>query len=93
MHQSSKLMLSIFPSLIEERKSISLPNSPAKRVSPTKKKQFFINHAIRNSELTPRAKGKNKRRQENSKFSLCCRGWVAADRRCLFSTYYQYPLA
>lgn len=55
--------------LIEERKCTSLPNSPAKRVSPTKKKQFFINQAIRNSDLTPRAKGKKSlRRQENSRF-------------------------
>lgn len=59
------------PSLIEERKCTSLPSSPAKRVSPTKKKQFFINQAIRNSDLTPRAKGKKSlRRQENSKLSF-----------------------
>ncbi|XP_044056481.1 R3H domain-containing protein 4 [Siniperca chuatsi] len=55
--------------LIEERKCTSLPNSPAKRVSPTKKKQFYINQAIRNSDLTPRAKGKKSlRRQENTRF-------------------------
>ncbi|XP_039666095.1 R3H domain-containing protein 4 isoform X2 [Perca fluviatilis] len=55
--------------LIEERKCSSLPNSPARRVSPTKKKQFFINQAIRNSDLTPRAKGKKSlRRQENTRF-------------------------
>ncbi|XP_070765577.1 R3H domain-containing protein 4 [Enoplosus armatus] len=55
--------------LIEERKCTSLPNSPAKRVSPTKKKQFYINQAIRNSDLTPRAKGKKSlRRQENTLF-------------------------
>ncbi|XP_055039631.1 R3H domain-containing protein 4 isoform X2 [Misgurnus anguillicaudatus] len=54
--------------LIEPRCS-SLPNSPAKRVSPAKKKQFFINQAIRNSDLTPRAKGrKSLRRQENTRF-------------------------
>lgn len=94
MHLSSKLMLSIFPNLIEERKCTSLPNSPAKCVSPTKKKQFFIKQAICNPDFTPRAKGKkNQRWQENSNFSLCCRCWVATDRRCLFSTYYQYPLA
>ncbi|XP_038571467.1 R3H domain-containing protein 4 [Micropterus salmoides] len=53
--------------LIEERKCTSLPNSPAKRVSPAKKKQFYINQAIRNSDLTPRAKGKKSlRRQENT---------------------------
>lgn len=55
--------------LIEERKCSSLPSSPAKRVSPAKKKQFYINQAIRNSDLTPRAKGKKSlRRQENSRF-------------------------
>ncbi|XP_034561207.1 R3H domain-containing protein 4 [Notolabrus celidotus] len=55
--------------LIEERKCSSLPSSPAKRVSPTKKKQFYINRAIRNSDLTPRAKGKKSlRRQENTLF-------------------------
>ncbi|XP_029356351.1 R3H domain-containing protein 4 [Echeneis naucrates] len=55
--------------LIEERKCISLPSSPAKRVSPTKKKQFFINKAIRNSDLIPRAKGKKSlRRQENTRY-------------------------
>uniref|UniRef100_A0A8C6UE50 R3H domain containing 4 n=1 Tax=Neogobius melanostomus TaxID=47308 RepID=A0A8C6UE50_9GOBI len=51
--------------LIEERKCVSLPCSPAKRVSP-RKKQFYINQAIRNSDLIPRAKGKkSQRRQEN----------------------------
>ncbi|KAG7230655.1 hypothetical protein INR49_025372 [Caranx melampygus] len=55
--------------LIEERKCSSLPSSPAKRVSPTKRKQFFINQAIRNSDLTPRAKGKKSlRRQENTRY-------------------------
>ncbi|XP_061884463.1 R3H domain-containing protein 4 [Entelurus aequoreus] len=55
--------------LIEERKCTSLPNSPAKRVCPSKKKQFYINQAIRNSDLTPRAKGKKSlRRQENTRY-------------------------
>ncbi|XP_054913923.1 R3H domain-containing protein 4 isoform X2 [Poeciliopsis prolifica] len=55
--------------LIEERKCVSLPCSPAKRVSPAKRKQYYINQAVRNSELTPRAKGKkSQRRQENSRF-------------------------
>ncbi|XP_037530428.1 R3H domain-containing protein 4 [Nematolebias whitei] len=55
--------------LIEERNCISLPCSPAKRVSPAKKKQFYINQAIRNSELIPRAKGKKSlRRQENTRY-------------------------
>uniref|UniRef100_A0A673CAZ3 R3H domain containing 4 n=1 Tax=Sphaeramia orbicularis TaxID=375764 RepID=A0A673CAZ3_9TELE len=58
-----------FPSLIEERKCTSLPSSPAKRVSPSKKKQFYINQAIRNSDLIPRPKGKKSlRRQENTRF-------------------------
>ncbi|XP_072295209.1 R3H domain-containing protein 4 [Eucyclogobius newberryi] len=52
----------------EERKCVSLPCSPAKRVSP-KKKQFYINQAVRNSELIQHAKGKkSQRRQENSRF-------------------------
>uniref|UniRef100_A0A1A7YS04 R3H domain containing 4 n=1 Tax=Iconisemion striatum TaxID=60296 RepID=A0A1A7YS04_9TELE len=55
--------------LIEERKCSSLPCSPAKRVSPAKKKQFYINQAIRNSDLIPRAKGKKSlRRQENTRY-------------------------
>ncbi|KAM9848492.1 R3H domain-containing protein 4 [Aulostomus maculatus] len=55
--------------LIEERKCTSLPNSPAKRVSASKRKQLFITQAIRNSDLTPRAKGKKSlRRQENTRF-------------------------
>ncbi|XP_077391610.1 R3H domain-containing protein 4 [Festucalex cinctus] len=55
--------------LIEERKCTSLPNSPAKRTCPSKKKQFYINQAIRNSDLTPRAKGKKSlRRQENTRY-------------------------
>lgn len=54
--------------LIEERKCTSLPSSPAKRVSQPKRKQFFINQAIRNSDLIPRAKGKKSlRRQENAR--------------------------
>ncbi|CAF87955.1 unnamed protein product, partial [Tetraodon nigroviridis] len=52
--------------LIEERKCTSLPCSPARRVS-AKKKNFYISQAIRNSDLTPRAKGKKSlRRQENA---------------------------
>ncbi|XP_043986333.1 R3H domain-containing protein 4 isoform X2 [Gambusia affinis] len=55
--------------LIEERKCVSLPCSPAKRVSPAKRKQYYINQAIRNSELTPRAKGKKSlRRLENTRY-------------------------
>ncbi|RXN06936.1 R3H domain-containing 4-like protein [Labeo rohita] len=54
---------------LNEPRCSSLPSSPAKRVSPAKKKQFFINQAIRNSDLTPRAKGKKSlRRQENTRF-------------------------
>lgn len=56
----------VCPSLIEERRCFSLPSSPAKRVSPAKKKQFYISKANRNSDLTPRAKGKKSlRRLEN----------------------------
>ncbi|XP_028818239.1 R3H domain-containing protein 4 isoform X2 [Denticeps clupeoides] len=57
------------PELVLITESTSLPSSPAKRVSPAKKKQFFINQAIRNSDLIPRAKGKKSlRRQENTRF-------------------------
>ena len=45
-------------SLIEERRCSSLPGSPAKRLSSARKKQFYISKANRNSDLTPRAKGK-----------------------------------
>ncbi|XP_036377233.1 R3H domain-containing protein 4 [Megalops cyprinoides] len=56
------------PSLTEEHRT-SLPGSPGKRVSPAKRKQFFINQAIRNSDLTPKAKGrKSLRRQENTRY-------------------------
>ncbi|XP_039623121.1 R3H domain-containing protein 4 [Polypterus senegalus] len=49
--------------------SSSLPNSPVKRVSPAKKKQYFISQAIRNSDLTPKAKGrKSLRRLENTRY-------------------------
>lgn len=52
----------------DERKCVSLPCSPAKRVSP-KKKQSYIAKAIRNSDLTYQAKGKkSQRRQENTRF-------------------------
>lgn len=61
-----------FPSLIEERKCISLPNSPAKRVSPAKRRQIFIIQATRNSDLIPRGKSKRfLRREENGKFFVC----------------------
>lgn len=50
-----------------------LQDSPAKRFSPSKRKQYYINKAIRNSDLTPRAKGrKSLQRLENSKGL----GWV-----------------
>lgn len=66
--QTYNSVLFVLSSLIEERKCTSLPSSPAKRVSPPKRKQFFINQAIRNSDLIPRAKGKKSlRRQENGK--------------------------
>uniref|UniRef100_A0A3P8WUW4 R3H domain containing 4 n=2 Tax=Cynoglossus semilaevis TaxID=244447 RepID=A0A3P8WUW4_CYNSE len=55
--------------LIEERKCISLPNSPAKRVSPAKRRQIFIIQATRNSDLIPRGKSKRfLRREENARF-------------------------
>ncbi|NXI38004.1 R3HD4 protein, partial [Galbula dea] len=48
-----------------------LEDSPAKRFSPSKRKQYFINKAIRNSDLTPRAKGrKSLQRLENTRYLL-----------------------
>uniref|UniRef100_A0A452GNY0 R3H-associated N-terminal domain-containing protein n=1 Tax=Gopherus agassizii TaxID=38772 RepID=A0A452GNY0_9SAUR len=42
-------------------------SSPSKRVSPSKRKQYYINQAIRNSDLIPKAKGrKSLQRLENS---------------------------
>lgn len=50
-----------------------LESSPSKRFSPSKRKQYYINKAIRNSDLIPKAKGrKSLQRLENSK------AWVAA---------------
>ncbi|NWQ82203.1 R3HD4 protein, partial [Columbina picui] len=48
-----------------------LEDSPAKRFSPAKRKQYFINQAIRNSDLTPRAKGrKSLQRLENTRYLM-----------------------
>lgn len=45
-----------------------LQDSPSKRFSPSKRKQYYINKAVRNSDLIPRAKGrKSLQRLENSK--------------------------
>lgn len=45
-----------------------LESSPSKRFSPSKRKQYYINKAVRNSDLTPKAKGrKSLQRLENSK--------------------------
>ncbi|KAM4809068.1 R3H domain-containing protein 4 isoform 2-T2 [Rhinophrynus dorsalis] len=48
-----------------------LPSSPTKKALPPKRKQYYINRAIRNSELTPRAKGrKSLRRLENTRYLM-----------------------
>ncbi|NXP75922.1 R3HD4 protein, partial [Ramphastos sulfuratus] len=48
-----------------------LEDSPAKRFSPSKRKQYYINKAIRNSDLTPRAKGrKSLQRLENTRYLM-----------------------
>ncbi|XP_073450157.1 R3H domain-containing protein 4 isoform X1 [Aquarana catesbeiana] len=48
-----------------------LPNSPTKKVCAAKRKQYYINRAIRNSDLTPKAKGrKNLRRLENNRYLM-----------------------
>ncbi|KAH0625742.1 hypothetical protein JD844_033956 [Phrynosoma platyrhinos] len=45
--------------------------SSAKRFSPAKRKQYYINQAIRNSELVPRAKGrKSLQRLENTRYLM-----------------------
>ncbi|XP_053558801.1 R3H domain-containing protein 4 isoform X2 [Bombina bombina] len=56
--------------LIEECQSPA-PSSPSKKISPAKRKQYYINRAIRNSDLTPRAKGrKSLRRLENTRYLM-----------------------
>lgn len=48
-----------------------LQYSPAKRTSPAKRKQYYINQAIRNSDLIPKAKGrKSLRRLENTHYLM-----------------------
>nr|XP_030112518.3 R3H domain-containing protein 4 isoform X1 [Taeniopygia guttata] len=48
-----------------------LEESPSKRFSPSKRKQYYINKAIRNSDLIPRAKGrKSLQRLENTRFLM-----------------------
>ncbi|KFV61657.1 R3H domain-containing protein 4, partial [Dryobates pubescens] len=48
-----------------------LEDSPAKRFSPSKRKQYYINKAIRNSDLIPRAKGrKSLQRLENTRYLM-----------------------
>ncbi|XP_038632293.1 R3H domain-containing protein 4 isoform X1 [Scyliorhinus canicula] len=45
--------------------------SPSKRISPAKRKQYYINQAIRNSDLVPKAKGKKSlRRLENTHYLM-----------------------
>ncbi|KAM6310888.1 R3H domain-containing protein 4 isoform 2-T2 [Podargus strigoides] len=49
----------------------ALQDSPSKRFSPSKRKQHYINQAIRNSDLIPRAKGrKSLRRLENTRYLM-----------------------
>ncbi|KFO10077.1 R3H domain-containing protein 4, partial [Balearica regulorum gibbericeps] len=48
-----------------------LEDSPSKRFSPSKRKQYYINKAIRNSDLIPRAKGrKSLQRLENTRYLM-----------------------
>ncbi|KAL8177695.1 UNVERIFIED_CONTAM: R3H domain-containing protein 4 [Gekko kuhli] len=48
-----------------------LANSSAKRFSPAKRKQHYINQAIRNSDLIPKAKGrKSLQRLENTRYLM-----------------------
>ncbi|XP_072260885.1 R3H domain-containing protein 4 isoform X1 [Pyxicephalus adspersus] len=58
------------PRLIEECLS-PLPSSPSKKNCSAKRKQYYINRAIRNSDLTPKAKGrKSLRRLENNRYLM-----------------------
>ncbi|XP_067168890.1 R3H domain-containing protein 4 [Apteryx mantelli] len=48
-----------------------LEDSPSKRFSPSKRKQYYINKAIRNSDLIPKAKGrKSLQRLENTRYLM-----------------------
>ncbi|XP_060089116.1 R3H domain-containing protein 4 [Heteronotia binoei] len=48
-----------------------LPSSSTKRFSPAKRKQHYINQAIRNSDLIPKAKGrKSLQRLENTRYLM-----------------------
>ncbi|XP_069503695.1 R3H domain-containing protein 4 isoform X2 [Ambystoma mexicanum] len=48
-----------------------LPHSPSKRFLPAKRKQYYINRAIRNSDLIPKAKGrKSLQRLENTRYLM-----------------------
>ncbi|XP_030322173.1 R3H domain-containing protein 4 [Calypte anna] len=48
-----------------------LEDSPVQEVLPSKRKQYYINKAIRNSDLIPRAKGrKSLQRLENTRFLM-----------------------
>ncbi|XP_032992685.1 R3H domain-containing protein 4 [Lacerta agilis] len=48
-----------------------LASPTAKRFSPAKRKQYYINQAIRNSDLIPRAKGrKSLQRLENTRYLM-----------------------
>ncbi|XP_068127334.1 R3H domain-containing protein 4 [Hyperolius riggenbachi] len=58
------------PRLIEDCIS-PLPSSPSKKACTAKRKQYYINRAIRNSDLTPKAKGrKSLRRLENNRYLM-----------------------
>ncbi|XP_066492651.1 R3H domain-containing protein 4 [Tiliqua scincoides] len=48
-----------------------LANASTKRFSPAKRKQYYINQAIRNSDLIPKAKGrKSLQRLENTRYLM-----------------------
>ncbi|XP_069073542.1 R3H domain-containing protein 4 isoform X2 [Pleurodeles waltl] len=48
-----------------------LSSSPSKRFLPAKRKQYYINRAIRNSDLIPKAKGrKSLQRLENTRYLM-----------------------
>ncbi|KAM9330092.1 R3H domain-containing protein 4 [Gastrophryne carolinensis] len=58
------------PRLIEDC-ALPQPSSPSKKSCTPKRKQYYINRAIRNSDLTPKAKGrKSLRRLENNRYLM-----------------------
>ncbi|CAM2109225.1 unnamed protein product [Caretta caretta] len=50
-----------------------LGSSPSKRFSPSKRKQYYVNQAIRNSDLIPKAKGRKSLQRLENRFCFLAR--------------------